>query len=145
MITHRRHLDCNVIFELKERVTAFDVHALLFTCEQAYEEIGDAMGIVIDRQQATEIDFRAQVAAQHNLRKIANYAPIAIVGELEPVARLIVETFLSTRRKSIMATHDTIEDALVWLEDWYFERGINRAEAFGQKKRKDPNLKGVED
>ena len=118
MITFRQRNKI-LVFEFSGQLTACDVRAGLLQCEEKYEQEGGLLGVIVDLTNVTKFVFRAHLVAHTNIHQMANYTPVAIVGSLDAGTRLVLGTYIATRKENDIALFATFAEALDWLKMWY--------------------------
>jgi hypothetical protein len=86
-----------------------------------YNEIGDALGAVIDFREMTSVTVSGLRAAQSRLQGIVFDTPVAFVGSADS----IIITFLrgveslTSRGRTRFGFFTDLDEAVAWIDSWY--------------------------
>lgn len=99
-----------------------------------YNEIGDALGAVIDFREMSSITVSGLRAAQARLQGVVFDTPVAFVGNADS----IIITFLrgveslTSRGRSRFGFFTDLDEAVRWIDAWYVDNHKDREALYGR-------------
>jgi hypothetical protein len=99
-----------------------------------YNEVGDALGAIIDIQQAS-ITISGLRTAQKRLEGVAFDAPVVVVGDVNPVFVTFMHALeaLTSRGQQRFHFVKSVAEAQAWIAQWYVNNNKDRAALYGVK------------
>jgi hypothetical protein len=127
----RRELDA--IYTIVGPLDARAGHRLLDLNWHDYNEVGDALGAIIDIRQAS-LTVAGVRLVQKRLDGVVFDAPVAIVGSPNSVFITFLQTLdaLTSRGRRRFSLLTNVEEARDWIAQWYLENGKERDALRGQ-------------
>ena len=134
----RERIGDDVVYTVTGPLDAQTVHRFFDLNYEDYQQLGDAIGIVIDLRQLTRLTVSGLSAAQSRMKGVVYDTPVAFLGEPDS----LLMTFLSglealssrARRRFHFFRGDeaTVDDAVAWLDAWFESHPQERDELRGR-------------
>ena len=134
MPVERRREGDNVIYEIKGQLDAATAHQFADLNLGDYQEIGDAIGAVVDYRQMTGLTISGLRAAQARYKGLVFNTPSAFVGNPDSLLVTFLRGLeaLTSRGKSRFAFFDNLAEAVKWVDGWYETHQLDRERLRGQ-------------
>jgi hypothetical protein len=130
-VTHQRY-DLNVVYTFVGPLNEEAAHQYFDLNYQDYNEVGDALGTVLDMRQ---MRFRVSglLVASQRMKGVVFDTPVAFVGNPGSIFLTFLTSLeaLSSRGQKRFAFMDSVEDALIWNDRWFVERKLDREAMIG--------------
>lgn len=128
MPVERRREGDNVIYEIRGPLDVATAHQFADLNLADYQEIGDAIGAIIDYRQMTRLTIPGLRAAQGRYKGLVFNTPSAFVGSPDSLLVTFLRGLeaLTSRGTSRFAFFDNLPAAVVWIDDWYDSHNLNR-------------------
>ena len=99
-----------------------------------YNQVGDALGAVIDYREMTRFTISGLRVVQENLRGVQFETPVAFVGSPDSIVMTFLKGLeaLTSRGKSRFSFFESTEEAKEWIEAWYTANRKDRNALMGQ-------------
>ena len=86
-----------------------------------YNQIGDALGAIIDYSEMTRFTISGLRIIQENLRGVQFETPVAFIGKPDSILITFLKGLeaLTSRGNSRFAFFENTDEAKTWIESWY--------------------------
>ena len=99
-----------------------------------YNQVGDALGAIIDYRQMTRFTISGLRTIQENLRGVQFETPVAFIGNSDSILITFLKGLeaLTSRSSSRFAFFENYDEAKQWLDSWYTTNRKDRQALRGQ-------------
>ena len=99
-----------------------------------YNQIGDALGAIIDYREMTRFTISGLRVVQENLRGVQFETPVAFIGKPDSILITFLKGLeaLTSRGNSRFAFFEHAEEAKRWIDSWYTANRKDRISLRGQ-------------
>jgi hypothetical protein len=123
----------NLIFDLYHVCVVADVEKLFDDILHNYKVIGDAMGIIVDLTQLTNVTVKSLRAVQKRSNGTSSRIPSVIIG----AENFLLLTFIKNVARLTNGGHNLgycslVCDAEIWIENWFVAQNMLRQQVQGQ-------------
>ena len=124
----------NVIYKITEVFDPKTAHQYHDLNALDYNEIGDALGAIIDIREMTRVTVGGLRVAQVRLNGVVFDTPVAFVGSPDSIVITFLRGLeaLTSRGRSRFGFFTNIEEAVKWIDAWYLTHHKNREALRGQ-------------
>jgi hypothetical protein len=119
----------NAIYQLIGPFDAATAHQLVDLNAADYNELGEALGAVIDFRQVSNITISGLRVVQSRLSNLSfEAAPVALLGQPDSVLTTFMRGLeaLTSRGHSRYKVCTSRAEALQWLDDWFVQNNLDR-------------------
>ncbi|MCB8945296.1 MAG: hypothetical protein H6658_16235 [Ardenticatenaceae bacterium] len=101
---------------------------------QDYNQIGDALGAIIDYRQMTRFTISGLRIVQENLRGVQFETPVAFIGNPDSILITFLKGLeaLTSRGNSRFSFFKDLDEAQKWIDAWYVTNRKDRQALRGQ-------------
>ena len=98
-----------------------------------YNEIGDALGAIIDFREINRITISGLRTVQEATKDIQFDTPVALVGRPDSILVIFLRGFeaLTSRRSTRFSFFNDVDEAVQWIDAWYISHRLNRQSLVG--------------
>jgi hypothetical protein len=134
MPVERKREGDNVIYEIKGQLDATTAHQFADLNLGDYQEIGDAIGAIVDYRQMTGLTIPGLRAAQARYKGLVFNTPSAFVGNPDSLLVTFLRGLeaLTSRGTSRFGFFDNVSEAVAWVDAWYDNHQLDRERLRGQ-------------